>query len=160
MHGSISGGTYRSTNVLRQADRTLAAQRNRAVCRLAAYCNKVTLPVNMGQVLRIDEIWLAREPLDMRCGPETTLARVIKAFGAAKPHCAYIFANKRANRMKILLCDGFGIWLLARRLHQGRFVWSALRSGDPVALDDLQLQALASGLPWQYAAANFVIDRQ
>jgi transposase len=86
--------------------------------------------------------------------------RVIAAFGAAKPHCAYVFANKRANRMKILLCDGFGIWLLARRLHQGRFVWSALRSGDPVVLDDLQLQALASGLPWQYAGAGFVIDRQ
>jgi transposase len=45
-------------------------------------------------------------------------------------------------------------------LHQGRFVWSALRSGDPVVLDDLQLQALASGLPWQYAGAGFVIDRQ
>jgi len=120
----------------------------------------MTLPVNAGQVLRIDEIWLAREPLDMRCGPETTLARVIQAFGAAKPHCAYVFANKRANRMKILLCDGFGLWLLARRLHQGRFVWSALRQGGPVALDALQLQALVSGLPWQYASADFVIDRQ
>jgi transposase len=96
----------------------------------------------------------------MRCGPETTLARVVHAFGAAKPHCAYLFANKRANRMKILLCDGFGVWLLARRLHRGRFVWSALRSGDPVVLDELQLQALVSGLPWQYAAADFVIDRQ
>jgi transposase len=96
----------------------------------------------------------------MRCGPETTLARVVQAFGAAKPHCAYLFANKRANRMKILLCDGFGVWLLARRLHRGRFVWSALRSGDPVVLDELQLQALVSGLPWQYAAADFVIDRQ
>ena len=85
---------------------------------------------------------------------------VIKAFGAAKPHCAYVFANKRANRMKILICDGFGVWLLARRLHRGRFVWSALRSGEPVALDELQLQALASGLPWQYAGADFVIDRQ
>ena len=119
----------------------------------------MTLPVNAGQVLRIDEIWLAREPLDMRSGPETTLARVIKAFGAAKPHCAYVFANKRANRMKILLCDGFGIWLLARRLHQGRFVWSSLRAGNPVAIDERQLQALVSGLPWQYAAADFVIDR-
>tara|TARA_R110002073_G_scaffold324326_1_gene502167 strand:- start:1820 stop:2182 length:363 start_codon:yes stop_codon:yes gene_type:complete len=120
----------------------------------------VTVPANAGQVLRIDEIWLAREPLDMRCGPETTLARVVKAFGAAKPHCAYIFANKRANRMKILLCDGFGLWLLARRLHRGRFVWSALRQGEAVAIDALQLQALVSGLPWQYAAADFVIDRQ
>ena len=113
-----------------------------------------------GPFLRIDEIWLSREPLDMRCGPETTLARGVEAFGAAKPHCAYVFANKRANRMKILICDGFGVWLLARRLHRGRFVWSALRSGEPVALDELQLQALASGLPWQYAGADFVIDRQ
>ena len=118
------------------------------------------LPASPGHVLRIDEIWLAREPLDMRSGPETTLARVIQTFGAAKPHCAYVFANKRANRMKILLCDGFGIWLLARRLHHGRFVWSALRRGDPVALDELQLQALASGLPWRYAGAGFVIGRQ
>ena len=120
----------------------------------------MTTPVTTGQFLRIDEIWLAREPLDMRSGPETTLARVVQAFGAAKPHCAYVFTNKRANRMKILLCDGFGLWLLARRLHRGRFVWSALRTGDPVAIDELQLQALASGLPWQYAAADFVIDRQ
>lgn len=120
----------------------------------------MTGPANPLELLRIDEIWLAREPLDMRCGPETTLARVVQAFGAAKPHCAYVFANKRANRMKILLCDGFGLWLLARRLHRSRFVWSALRQGEAVAIDDLQLQALVAGLPWQYASAGFVIDRQ
>jgi transposase len=111
-------------------------------------------------VIRIDEIWLSREPLDMRAGPDTALARVIQAFGAARPHCAYVFANKRANRVKVLVCDGFGIWLAARRLHQGRFVWTALRSGDAVAIDARQLQALVIGLPWQYAAADHVIDRQ
>jgi len=110
-------------------------------------------------VIRIDEIWLSREPLDMRAGPDTALARVIQAFGAARPHCAYVFANKRANRVKVLVCDGFGIWLAARRLHQGRFVWTALRSGDAVAIDARQLQALVIGLPWQYAAADHVIDR-
>ena len=110
-------------------------------------------------MIRIDEIWLSREPLDMRAGPDTTLARVIQAFGAARPHCAYVFANKRANRVKVLVCDGFGIWLAARRLHQGRFVWTALRSGDAVAIDARQLQALVVGLPWQYAAASHVIDR-
>lgn len=120
----------------------------------------MNLPAHPDRILRIDEIWLAREPLDMRSGPETTLSRVIAAFGAAKPHCAYVFANRRANRMKILLCDGFGIWLLARRLHQGRFVWSALRHGEPVALDEPQLQALAAGLPWQYVGADFVMARQ
>ena len=110
-------------------------------------------------MIRVDEIWLSREPLDMRAGPDTALARVIQAFGAARPHCAYVFANKRANRVKVLVCDGFGIWLAARRLHQGRFVWTALRSGDAVAIDARQLQALVIGLPWQYAAADHVIDR-
>jgi hypothetical protein len=32
------------------------------------------------------------------------------------------FANQRANRMKALVRDGFGLWLVARRLHQGKFV--------------------------------------
>ncbi len=88
------------------------------------------MPDNAGQILRIDAIWLSREPLDMHAGPETALARVIQAFGAARPHHAYVFANKRANRMKILVCDGFGLWLAARRLHHGKFVWTQLRQGD------------------------------
>lgn len=108
-------------------------------------------------MIRVDEIWLSREPLDMRSGPDTTLARVIHAFGEAKPHCAYVFANKRANRMKILIHDGYGLWLAARRLHQGKFVWSALRRGEAVALDQAQLAALVIGLPWRHAGANHSI---
>ncbi len=70
------------------------------------------MPAPTGQALRIDEIWLARESLDMRAGPEKVLSRVISAFGEAKPHTAYVFANKRLNRLKVLVCDGFGIGLL------------------------------------------------
>ena len=110
-------------------------------------------------MIRIDEIWLSREPLDMRCGPDTTLARVVKAFGEAKPHCAYVFANKRANRMKVLVCDGFGIWLASRRLYQGKFVWSALRQGEALSLESAQLAALVVGLPWQYAGSDHTINR-
>ncbi|MEZ5553812.1 MAG: IS66 family insertion sequence element accessory protein TnpB [Pseudomonadales bacterium] len=43
------------------------------------------------------------------------LARVIKVFGEARAHHAYLFANRRANRMKVLVHDGFGLWLCARR---------------------------------------------
>lgn len=71
-------------------------------------------------MIRIDAIWIATEPMDMRAGTETALARVI-VFGAAKPHCAYLFANRRANRMKVLMHDGVGIWLAAWRLNQGKF---------------------------------------
>jgi transposase len=68
-----------------------------------------------------DTIWLSREPLDMRAGPDTALARVVNRFGEAKLHTAYLLANERANRRKVLVHDGFGIWLTARRLHQGKF---------------------------------------
>ena len=76
-------------------------------------------------LIRIDAAWLASAPLDMRAGTDTALARVIAVFGAAHPHHAYIFANQRANRIKILVHDGVGVWLAARRLHQGKFVWTA-----------------------------------
>jgi transposase len=74
-------------------------------------------------MIRIDGIWLATEPLDMRAGPDTALVRVVAVFGSAKPHCAYLFANPRANRMKVLVYDGLSLWLAARHLHQGKFRW-------------------------------------
>lgn len=45
-------------------------------------------------MIRIDEIWLATEPLDMRAGPDTALARVVKVFGAARPHCAVLVKSE------------------------------------------------------------------
>ena len=56
-------------------------------------------------MIRIDSIWLATEPMDMRAGTETALARVVAVFGAAKLHCAYLFANRRANRINVLVHD-------------------------------------------------------
>jgi transposase len=37
----------------------------------------------VARVIRIDEVWLAVDPLDMRAGFDTALARVVKVFGAA-----------------------------------------------------------------------------
>lgn len=104
------------------------------------------------QMIRIDAIWLATSPMDMRAGTDTALARVVSVFGAAHPHTAYLFANKRATRIKVLVHDGIGIWLAARRLHQGHFVWpqaSTLNSTNRVVLSRAQLDALVLGLPWQ-----------
>ena len=109
-------------------------------------------------MIRIDEIWLATEPLDMRAGPDKALARVVQVFGAARPHCAYLFANRRGNRMKALIHDGLGIWLCARRLHRGKFHWGDAWRGDQLRLTDEQLDALVQGLPWQRLGANAVIS--
>ena len=84
-----------------------------------------------------------------RAGTATALARVVTVFGAAQPHCAYLFANRRANRMKVLVHDGIGIWLATRRLNQGKFHWPGIRHDREIGLDTEQLQALMLGLPWQ-----------
>jgi transposase len=98
-------------------------------------------------MIKIEAVWLAVAPMDMRAGTESALARVVNVFGAARPHHAYLFANRRANRMKVLVHDGIGVWLAARRLNQGKFVWP--RDGVPtLALTRPQLDALVLGLPW------------
>jgi transposase len=61
-------------------------------------------------LIRVEAVWLAVEPLDLRAGMESVLNRVVTVFGAARPHHAYLFSNRRANRMKVLVhwvCPGF-----------------------------------------------------
>jgi transposase len=103
----------------------------------------------LAAVIRIDAIWLSTAPMDMRAGSDVVLARVVEIFGAARPHHAYLFANRAATRMKVLVHDGFGLWLCARRLHRGRFIWANTAAGREVSLTQMQLDALVLGLPWQ-----------
>ncbi len=100
-------------------------------------------------MIKIEAVWLSTAPLDMRAGTDTALARVVAVFGAARPHHAYLFANRRANRMKVLVHDGIGIWLAARRLHRGRFVWAGVNDNPILSLSSAQLDTLVLGLPWQ-----------
>lgn len=114
-------------------------------------------------MIRIDSLWLAVEPIDMRAGAERLLARVVHVFGSAQAHHGYLFANARATRIKLLVHDGFGVWCAARRLNAGRFEWprssseqaqSAVTpmtpaSTSPVTLTRAQFDALVLGLPWQ-----------
>ena len=96
-------------------------------------------------MIRIDAVWLATQPLDMRAGTESALARVVQVFGAAHPHQAYLFAN----RLKVLVHDGIGVWLAARRLNAGKFIWPREGAAATVALTRPQFDALVLGLPWQ-----------
>ena len=100
-------------------------------------------------VIRIDAVWLAVEPIDMRAGAEGLLARVVQVFGAAKSHHGYLFANARGTRIKLLMHDGFGVWCAARRLNQGGFLWPRAGSAAPATLTQAQFDALVLGLPWQ-----------
>ena len=99
-------------------------------------------------MIRVDALWLAIEPLDLRAGTEAALARVVTVFGAARPHHAYLFTNKRANRIKVLVHDGIGVWLAARRLNTGKFVWPR-DAATTLSVTRVQFDALVLGLPWQ-----------
>jgi transposase len=108
-------------------------------------------------MIKVEAVWLSTAPMDMRAGTDTVLARVVAVFGAARPHHAYVFANKRSTRLKVLVHDGIGIWLAARRLHQGRFIWPGGGCGAPRSLTREQLDALVLGLPWQRVGEAGVI---
>lgn len=119
-----------------------------------------SLDARSAQVIRIDAVWLATAPMDMRAGTDTALARVVLVFGAAHPHTAYLFANRRATRMKVLVHDGIGIWLAARRLHQGHFTWAMPNAGttqNGLSLSRAQLDALVLGLPWSRIGEGGII---
>ena len=105
-------------------------------------------------MIRIDALWLAVQPIDMRAGADSLLARVVQVFGSAQAHHGYLFANARSTRIKLLMHDGFGVWCAARRLNQGAFEWPReLPEGStppaPLTLTQPRFDALVLGLPWQ-----------
>ncbi len=76
-------------------------------------------------MIRIDAMWIAAEPLDMRSGADRLLARVVQVFGSAQAYHGDLCANARGTRIKLLVHDGFGVWCAARRLNAGRFAGGA-----------------------------------
>ena len=106
-------------------------------------------------MIRVDALWLSVAPLDMRAGMDTLLAQVVRVFGEARPHQAYLFANRRGTRMKVLIHDGQGIRLACRRLDQGRFRWVDVTGS--LTLTQAQSDALVLGLPWQQLGGDGAI---
>ena len=100
-------------------------------------------------MIRIEMIWLALGASDLRGGIDVLLAQVVRGFAAgAQPHHAFVFANRRADRLKVLVYDGVGMWLCTRRLQAGGFAWPT-QAGGSMTLSAAQFDWLVAGLPWQ-----------
>ena len=59
----------------------------------------------------------------------------------------FLFCNAQRNRLKVLVWDGSGLWVCAKRLEKGRFSWS--QSGDAqgkVVLSHEELSLLLGGI--------------
>lgn len=110
-------------------------------------------------MIRVDAVWLAVQPVDLRCGAERLFAAVVQVFGQARAHHGYLFTNARHTRVKLLLHDGFGVWCATRRLNQGRFQWPHGPAAELPQLTREQFDALVLGLPWQRLEHMKVITR-
>ena len=103
-------------------------------------------------------ILVALEPADFRRGIDG-LASVCKETLREDPFsgCVFVFRNRRATALKVLVYDGQGFWLCHKRLSSGRFRWWPTGADAGVAAQKLaahQLHVLLSaGNPSRTQAA-------
>jgi transposase len=95
-------------------------------------------------------IFLARGATDMRKQFDT-LASLVRSQVGEDPLSgdAFVFLGRRRNRLKVLLWDGSGFWLLVKRLERGSFAVpaAAQASGDgAVAVSEIEWRLLLSGI--------------
>ncbi len=105
-------------------------------------------------------VLVATRPVDFRKGADS-LAALVKAEHGADPFSGvvYVFRAKRADRIKLVWWDGTGLWLMAKRLEQGRFRWPVIQDGV-MRLTAAQFGALVEGLAGVGCMAAVVRSRR
>ena len=91
------------------------------------------------------QVHLATKPADMRCSIDG-LSALVKQVLALEPFSGhlFVFRNRRGDRVKILVWDRGGFWVLYKRLEKGTFRFPA---GDrpSVEIDSGVLSLLLEG---------------
>jgi len=92
-------------------------------------------------------VMVALEPADFRRGIDG-IARLCREVLSADPFSGtvYVFRNRRATAIKMLVYDGQGFWLFHKRLSKGRFrCWPSRGEAGATTLAAHQLQVLLFG---------------
>ncbi|MGY6121892.1 IS66 family insertion sequence element accessory protein TnpB (plasmid) [Paraburkholderia strydomiana] len=99
-------------------------------------------------MFRLDDelkVYVHRDAVDFRKSING-LAAIVEQSMKLDPfaRAVYVFGNQRRDRIKMLLWDRNGFWLLMKRLEQDRFVWP--RKEAVLMLRTEQLQWLLEGI--------------
>ena len=113
--------------------------------RLVSALERAQAMFGLGPATRI---YLAAGVTDMRKGFEGLygLVRDRLSCDPLSGHL-FLFCNGQRNRLKVLVWDGTGLWVCAKRLEKGRFTWP--QSGDAqgkVVLSHEELTLLLGGI--------------
>ena len=97
-------------------------------------------------------VFLCRQPIDFRRAHDGLCAVVRDTFGD-DPFSGdvFVFHNGAKDRVKLLLWDRNGFWLLYKRLEQGTFPFDVRGAGARVEIDRAQLSMLLDGIEWKHA---------
>lgn len=92
-------------------------------------------------------IYVSNNPVDMRKSFDT-LAAYVQGHLHRDPLTgdAFVFIGKRYNRLKVLIWEPSGYWVLNKRLAQGTFRFNASSESLSTALSSAQWHMLLEGI--------------
>ncbi len=113
----------------------------------------LSLPANV-------RVFAAREPVDFRKGFDGLCAIVRDEFGEdpLSGHL-FLFLNRRSNRVKVLVWDRNGFWLMCKRLEIGTFE-RVQGASAKVEIDRARLAMLLDGIDMKRARLRRTFPRE
>lgn len=99
------------------------------------------------------KIYLGASAVDMRKGFDGLYGLVRDQLGQdpLSGHL-FLFTNRERTRLKVLVWDGSGLWVCAKRLEKGRFRWPVVTGGErSVVVRAGELAMLLNGLDLKQA---------
>ena len=106
-------------------------------------------------------IFVAVVPVDMRKQYDGLWTAAQQQLGEdPKNGAVFVFTNKERTRLKLLYWDGTGVWVLAKRLEQGRFSWpQPSQAGAKLSLAPEALALLVGGIDLKGATLKAWYER-
>ena len=100
-------------------------------------------------------IYLGVDAVDMRKGFDGLHGLVRDELGhePLSGHL-FLFTNRNRTRIKVLVWDGSGLWVCAKRLEKGQFAWPSGPQASSVSMRPEELAMLLNGLDFTQTKAR------